>query len=252
MMLAMSPTARPRRVQLFVTCLVDAFYPETAHAARRVLERLGLEVAIPPGQTCCGQPAFNAGHRDEARRVAAHFVDTFAPDPAPVVAPSGSCVDMVVHQFPALLTNDPARAAAARDLAARTYELSQFIVDVLGDDEAAVPVEPSLTYHACCHGLRGLGLDRQPRALVGQAGGANVRPLDEDDRCCGFGGLFAVKMGPISSAMLDRKLEAIERSGADVVVVTDASCRLHMEGGLRRRASRTRVAHIADVLDDRV
>lgn len=245
----MTPPPAPARVQLFVTCLVDAFYPETAFATVRVLERLGVEVTIPPGQTCCGQPAFNGGHQGEARQVAAHLVDVFSRDPAPVVAPSGSCVDMIVHQFPGLLAGDPHRADKARQLAQRTFELSQFIVEVLGRTDVAPPAHAALTYHACCHGLRGLGIDQQPRALLTHATGGRTRPLEEADRCCGFGGLFAVKMGPISSAMLERKLDAIERSGADVVVVTDASCRLHMEGALRRRGSTRRIAHIADVLD---
>jgi L-lactate dehydrogenase complex protein LldE len=241
----------PARVQLLVTCLVDAFFPETAYSVISVLRRLGVEVDVPARQTCCGQPEFNSGHVREARRIAAHTVDVFSRSDAPVVVPSGSCADMIVHHFPALLEGDPRRRQAARDLAARTYELSQFLVDVLGVEDLGARCAGCLTYHASCHGLRGLGLRRQPEALLSRVEAPARVPLAEAEVCCGFGGAFAVKMGELSSALLERKLDDIERSGADVVAVTDVSCLMHMEGGLRRRGSARRVVHLADLLAGR-
>lgn len=243
--------SRPTRVQLLVTCLVDAFFPETAFSTVALLRRLGLDVEIPPAQTCCGQPAFNGGQLDEARRIAAFTVDVFSRSEAPVVVPSGSCADMIVHHVPRLLAGDPARADRAARLAARTYELSQFLVDVLGVEDLGARCSACVAYHASCHGLRGLGLKRQPRALLAHVAGPAPVELPEAEVCCGFGGVFSVKMGEISSAMLERKLDAIAASGADLVVGTDVSCLMHIEGGMRRRAMRCRVAHLADVLAGR-
>jgi L-lactate dehydrogenase complex protein LldE len=243
-----APSTRPTRVQLLVTCLVDRIFPETGMAVARTLERLGIEVIVPPAQTCCGQPAFNAGYTDDARAMARHTIDVFLASPDPIVIPSGSCGDMVIHQYAALFKNDPVYEARARALASRTYEFTQFLVDVLGVTDVGAVSSERLAYHACCHGLRGLNLRDEPRALIAAVGGAGTCTLAESDVCCGFGGLFSVKMADVSSAMLDRKLDRIEESGADAVVVTDVSCGMHMAGGLRRRGSRVSVRHIADVL----
>ena len=237
---------RPSRVQLLVTCLVDHFRPETAEAVVALLEREGLAVEVPDGQTCCGQPAFNAGARVDAAAMARHTVGVLSRSTAPIVVPAGSCADMLIHHAPMLLANDHAWAERARDVAARTFEFSEFMVDVLGVSQQ--PTAPgSLTYHACCHGLRGLGIDEQPRTLLAGAGERLV-PLPEADSCCGFGGLFAVKMPDVSGAMLARKCRQIATTGADTVVVTDVSCAMHMQGGLERAGSATRVRHIAEVL----
>ena len=240
---------RVPRVQLLVTCLVDRLFPDTGMSVVNVLERLGIKVDCPPAQTCCGQPAFNAGFRDDARAMARHTIDVFAANPAPVVIPSGSCGDMVIHQYASLLADDPAYAERARDLAARTFEFTQFLVDQLGisDVGAAAPGE-TVAYHACCHGLRGLDVRQQPTALLEAVSGAVLKPLAEHDVCCGFGGLFAVKMSDISSAMLNRKLDCIDKCGVRTVAVTDVSCAMHMAGGLRRRGSTVQVKHIADLL----
>lgn len=243
-----SSVPKPTRVQLFATCLVDRLFPDTGFSVAAVLERLGLEVVVPAGQTCCGQPAFNAGFLDDARALARHTIDVLSARPDPVVLPSGSCGDMVIHRYATLLADDPAYADRARDLAARTYEFTQFLVDVMGVTDVGAVSGERLTYHACCHGLRGLGVDHQARDLMARIAGADVVPLEEADVCCGFGGLFAVKMADISSAMLARKLDCIERTGADTVVVTDVSCAMHMNGGLHRRACPIRVRHLADVL----
>jgi L-lactate dehydrogenase complex protein LldE len=238
---------RPQRIQLLVTCLVDRFFPETGESVVAVLERLGITVEVPDLQTCCGQPAFNAGYTDEARALARHTIDVLSASEAPVVVPSGSCGDMVIHQYATLLSGDPIYAGKARAVAARTYELAAFLVDVCGVTDLGAAAPGTIAYHACCHGLRGLGLRTQPIALV-DAIAAGHCPLPEADVCCGFGGLFSVKMADISSAMLARKLDAIEASGADTIAVTDVSCAMHMNGGLRRRGSRVRVRHLADLL----
>jgi L-lactate dehydrogenase complex protein LldE len=251
--------ARPDRVQLLVTCLIDQFFPDTGMAVVRVLERLGLTVEFPAGQTCCGQPAFNAGFLDEARAMARHTIDVLSKSDAPVVIPSGSCGDMMIHHAAKLLADDPSYGPKAADVASRTYEFTQFLVDVLGvtdvgaiagattSQTAAAP--PGLvTYHASCHGLRGLGVKAQPAALLEHVQGLQRCPLPESEVCCGFGGLFAVKMSEISAAMLGRKLDSIESTNADTVVVTDVSCAMHMNGGLHRRGSRARVIHLADLL----
>jgi len=180
-----------------VTCLVDSLAPQVGFAVVRVLERAGLEVEVPPGQTCCGQPAFNAGCWDDARAMARHTVDVFSRSDAPVVVPSGSCGDMVIHQAAQLLVGDPDYANRASALASRTYELTAFLVDVLGITDVGARHSGRLTYHPACHGLRGLGLSAQPRALVDGIRDAQLCPLPEAETCCGFGGLFALKMADI-------------------------------------------------------
>jgi L-lactate dehydrogenase complex protein LldE len=241
-------TPRPARVQLFATCLVDQFFPDAGHAAVEVLERCGIEVCVPPDQTCCGQPAFNGGFTAEAAAMARATIDVLSRSEDPVVVPSGSCAEMIVRHYPELLAGDATYGPRAKALAARTYEFTQFLVDVLGVEPPAVPVGPSLAYHASCHGLRGLGLREQPRRLLRAVAGSRCADLSDAETCCGFGGLFAVKMGPVSCAMLESKLDAIDASGADVVVATDVSCLMHIGGGLRRRGSRVRTKHIAEIV----
>jgi len=239
---------RPARVQLLVTCLVDRFFPGTGESVVRVLERAGVTVSVPAGQTCCGQPAFNAGHDDEARTLARYTIDLLSASDDPVVVPSGSCGDMVIHQYAALLADDPEYGPKAQALAARTYELTIFLTRVLGVTDVGAQGTGTISYHPCCHGLRGLGIAGEPKALLAGVHGATTCPLPEAEVCCGFGGLFAVKMSNISGEMLARKLDAIEACGADTIAVTDVSCGMHMNGGLRRRGSKVRVEHIADVL----
>jgi L-lactate dehydrogenase complex protein LldE len=212
-----------------------------------VLERYGIEVSVPPDQTCCGQPAYNGGFAEDAAAMARATIDVLSRSDDPVVVPSGSCADMIINRYPELLAGDSVYGPKAKALAANTYEFSQFLVDVLGVELPAAD-GPKLAYHASCHGLRGLGLREQPRRLLRAVAGERCADLPDAETCCGFGGLFAIKMGPLSSAMLDAKIDAIERSGADEVVATDVSCLMHIGGGLHRRASRIRVRHIAEVL----
>jgi L-lactate dehydrogenase complex protein LldE len=246
-----TPAARPTRVQLRVTFLVDSLFPDVGFSVVSVLERLGIDVDVPAGQTCCGQPAFNAGSFDNARAMARHLIDVFGASDLPVVVPSGSCGDMVIHQAPALLADDPVYAERARRLAARTHEFTAFLVDVLGVRDVGAFAKDRVAYHAACHGLRGLGLDRQPRELLDAVTGIERCPLDEEETCCGFGGLFSVKMPEISGSLLSRKIASIERSGADTVVATDVSCLMHIAGGLKRRGSAIRARHLAELLDER-
>jgi L-lactate dehydrogenase complex protein LldE len=240
------------RVQLFITCIIDSLFPEVGEAVVRLLERHGVGVDFPEAQTCCGQPGYNAGFRGEARRLALSFIDLFERLPHPVVTPSGSCAAMVVHGYPDLFFDDPPNHARAEALAQRTYELSQYLVDVLGLDPAAVggasPFHGRVTYHPSCHLSRGLGVTEAPLRLLAAVPGAEVTPLPQAAECCGFGGLFAVKHGDISAAMLDKKLESVKASGATTLVCADMSCLMHMQGGLRRDGSPVQCLHLAQVL----
>jgi L-lactate dehydrogenase complex protein LldE len=236
-------------VQLFATCLVEALRPRTGLAVVRVLERLGLRVELPEGQTCCGQPAFNSGSWDDARAMARHTLDVLDRSEAPVVVPSGSCADMIRHRYPELLKGSGALEEKARRVAGRTYEFSQLVTDVLGRDSVPGRRPGRVTYHPSCHLLRGLGVKEGPARLLAGVAEADVVPLPDAEECCGFGGLFAVKMSEISGRMLARKLDAVERTGAQAVVGCDVSCLLHIEGGLRRRGSTVTTLHLAEVMD---
>ena len=240
----MSP---PPRVAFMVTCLGDLFYPEVGERIVRLLQRLGVTVEFPSGQTCCGLPLFNSGHHDEAARVARRTVDLFAGSEH-VVVPSGSCAWMVKHEYPGLMT-DAASRAAAEGLAARTSELSQFLVKVLGRRKFRSAVEGTVTYHDSCHLLRGLHESQSPRALLRELAGARFVELAGADECCGFGGSFSVRLPEVSTAILDKKLASVEASGAACVVACDAGCLMQMRGGLSRRGSRVLALHLAEVLD---
>ena len=240
-------TSRFTRAQLFVTCLVDTFFPSVGNAVVNVLANQGVKSRVPDKHTCCGQPAFNAGLWNDARAMARHTIDIFSDDESPVVVPSGSCADMVVHQYPVLLKDD-LYLKKAENLANRTFEFSQFLVDKLDVDDVGAQCGGCVAYHACCHGLRGLGIDPQPKKLLKHIKGITQRSLSDAESCCGFGGLFAIKMSDISGAILQRKLDDIEASGANIIVATDVSCLMHIEGGLRRRDKRIRTMHLAEIL----
>jgi L-lactate dehydrogenase complex protein LldE len=230
--------------------MVDQLYPQIGMASAALLERHGVEVHVPRGLTCCAQMAFNAGFRDEARAVAGRTLELLRGQ-GDVVLPSGSCAAMIRHLYHELFHGTPHEAVAA-DLAVRTYELTEYLVDVLGVTDVGARYQGTITYHDACHGLRFLGLRDQARALIAHVDGARVVPLRGCDECCGFGGLFAIKMADISEAMLERKIAAIHESGADVVVLGDASCMTQIAGGLRKAGSRTQVRHIAEVLNNNI
>jgi L-lactate dehydrogenase complex protein LldE len=238
--------------------MVDQLYPEIGLAAVELLERHGAEVVFPDAQTCCGQPAFNAGYRNDARAVAQHFLDVFWPllDQGridAIVAPSGSCIAMVKNHYPILFTDTATDRylRQALDVATICYELTEYLVDVLGIDDAGGTCSDKLTYHPCCHLLRELNVDAQPRALLHNLRDAELVDLPGADECCGFGGLFALKNADISTAIGRRKVHNIEASGADVVVVNDVSCMTHLNGILKREGNSQRAKHIVEVLRNR-
>jgi L-lactate dehydrogenase complex protein LldE len=236
------------RVALYVTCLVDLMRPSIGFATLRLLEGAGCEVVVPPGQTCCGQPAWSAGNRAVAGDLARKAIVELEGFDA-VVIPSGSCADHVRHVYPQLLAEDPAWAERAAVVAAKTHELTSFLVDVLKVSAVPAAFEGSVTYHDSCKGLRGLGIKQQPRALMDKVNGLEIREMGESEECCGFGGAFSVKFGDVSTRIVDRKCESIAAAGADAVVGGDLGCLLNIEGRLRRRGDETtRVLHIAEVL----
>ncbi len=251
--------APPRKVALFVTCMVDMIYPDVGMATAELLERLGLEVVFPYEQTCCGQPAFNAGFRDEARALAHRFLDVFEPlvkrgVVEAIVAPSGSCVTMTSHFYSVLFEDaaDDADRRRAESLAAVTFELTEFLVDVLGITQTGARFDGKLTYHACCHLLRELGVDAQPRALLANIADAELVELPGSEECCGFGGLFSIKNAGISADMGRRKCRNLAQSEADIVALCDVSCMTHLNGLLSRQGQRVRAVHIAELLNNQI
>ncbi len=246
----MSTPVGPRRVTLFVTCIVDQLYPEIGKATVQILEGQGVAIHVPRGLTCCGQMAFNAGFRDESYAVAGRTIELLRGQ-GDVVLPSGSCAAMIRHLYAELFAHSP-YAGPAAELAARTYELTEYLVDVLGVTDVGAHYRGRITYHDACHGLRFLGVGRQARALLAHVREAEVRPLPNGGTCCGFGGLFAIKQYAISEAMLERKLHDVQAAEADLLVTGDASCMTQIAGGLSRRGSPTRARHIAEVLANMV
>jgi L-lactate dehydrogenase complex protein LldE len=239
------------RVSLFVTCLVDQLWSSVGASSVEVLRRVGCGVEFDDRQTCCAQPAFNTGYRDEARDVAKRFIQIFEASSADaIVSPSGSCTAMV-HHYAELFTDDAEWLKRAQSIAARTYELSYFLVRVLKIDDVGASWNGRVTWHDACHGLRDLGLKSEPRSLIKKVRGAEFVELDNADSCCGFGGTFSVKYPEISLAILDQKIEAIERAEVKAVVAGDASCLMQIGGRLSRKGSKVRVMHIAELLASR-
>lgn len=231
-------------VQLLVTCLVDSLAPHVGRATLEVLERAGCEVDYPAGQTCCGQPAFNVGLFELAREMAAHTLDVLDSTEGPVIVPSGSCAEMIVHHYPGLFEGGD-RAEQSERVAARTRELTQFLVDDLDARAEASCDGCTVAFHYSCHGLRGLGLESQADRLIEPDSRAE---LVGDMDCCGFGGIFSIEMPAVSAAIMNAKLDDVEASGAGVLTGGDISCLIHLEGGLRRRGSTIEVRHIAELL----
>jgi len=239
------------RVGLFVTCLVDLMRPSVGFAALELLEAAGCEVVVPATQTCCGQPGYNSGDRASARALALKVLAEFEGCDY-VVAPSGSCGGMIRTHYPDLFADAPVELERIRRLAARTYELTDFLVSVAGLARVPGTFRGSVTYHDSCAGLREMGVRAQPRALLAKMAGVELKEMQDATVCCGFGGTFSVKFGDISAAMAERKCEHVEASGADAVVLGDLGCMLNIEGRLRRRGDgRTRVLHVAEVLAGR-
>ena len=236
------------RVGLFVTCLVDLMRPRIGFAAIKLLETAGCEVIVPAKQTCCGQPGYNSGDRATAGVLARKVLDEFEGCDY-VVAPSGSCAGMIRAHYPELFSDEPGVLDRLNQLSSRTYELTDFLVNVMKVDGVPGTYRGTVTYHDSCSGLRELGVKSQPRALLAKVPGLTLREMNEAETCCGFGGAFAVKFGEISTHIAERKCVNIAACGADAVVLGDLGCMLHIEGRLRRRGdSKTKVLHIAEVL----
>lgn len=237
----------PIRASLMVTCLGDLFVPEVGVAIVQLLRRLGVTMDFPANQTCCGLPLFNSGYHREAARVARRTIPLFGASEH-VVVPSGSCAWMVKKEYPGLFQDDPELAREAEALARRTYELSQFLVKVLGVSRVETTFKGKVTYHDSCHLLRGLGESQSPRTLLGNLEGVELVELAGADECCGFGGSFSVRLPDVSTSILAKKIANVEKSGAECVVACDAGCLLQMAGGLSRKGSHVRALHLAQVL----
>jgi L-lactate dehydrogenase complex protein LldE len=236
------------RVGLFVTCLVDLMRPSIGLAAVKLLEAAGCEVLVPRTQTCCGQPGYNSGDRRSARALAAKVLGEFEGCDY-VVVPSGSCGGMIKTHYPDLFEGEAVMLDRIRRLGSRTYELTDFLVNVAKLDRVPGRFAGTVTYHDSCSGLRELGVKGQPRALLAGVAGLCLKEMDECEQCCGFGGTFAVKFGEVSAAIADRKCAQIRASGADAVVAGDLGCLLNIEGRLRRLGDgETKVLHVAEVL----
>ena len=241
-------TENPKRIALFVTCLVDMMRPEIGFAALKLLEASGCEVVVPEGQTCCGQPAYNGGDRRTAHQLAVRVIEQLQGFDY-VVIPSGSCAGMIkVHYFE-LFGNDPEMKRRMADLAPRIYELTDFLVRVMKVSDVPGQLEGTVTYHDSCSGLRELGVAEQPRALLAKIPGLKLSEMKDCRACCGFGGAFAMKYGNVSAAIVDEKIHNVQATQAQAVVMGDLGCMLHIEGRLRRLGDeRTQVLHVAQVL----
>lgn len=235
------------KVSLFIPCTVDLLMPQVGVATATLLERLGVDPAYHPAQTCCGQPLFNAGYHAQARRAAKHFITTFRDDDV-VISPAGSCVYMVKQHYPELLKDEPAWYTLALCLAKRTFELSQYIVDTLGITDVGATYQGTVTYHESCHILRGLGVSLQPQQLIRNVRGTQYVTLANAQSCCGFGGEFAAKYPDISCALVQDKVQSFLASPADLLLVSEPGCLLNIGGYLHRHHPDKRAMHLAEFL----
>ena len=236
-----------KTVTLFIQCLVDGVYPEVGEAMVAIFRKLDIDIICPTQQTCCGQPAFNSGYRRQAGIAAKRFIEIFENAEA-IVCPSGSCATMVRHHYAELFKNESSWEQRARHVAGKTYELTQYLVDIMGVDDLGARYNGKITYHDSCHLLRGLRVREQPRRLLRKVSGAEFVELNDSDKCCGFGGAFSVKYSDISAAMAEDKVKNIMASGADTVTGCDMGCLMNIQGMLSRKGSDIKVRHIAQIL----
>lgn len=237
------------KVTLFATCLVDLFQSDVGKATVELLEHLGCEIAFPEAQVCCGQPAYNSGYVKEAKEGMKRMIDTFV-DAEYIVSPSGSCAYMF-HEYAEVFKGDPVWEPKAKKLAAKTYELTQFIVDVLKVEDVGATFEGRVTYHTSCHMTRLLGVKEAPMTLLKNVKGIEITELPGKEQCCGFGGTFSVKMAQISEQMVDEKVRHIEETGAEYLVGADAGCLMNIGGRIDRKDKPIKVLHIAEILNSR-
>ncbi len=239
------------QAQLFLTCLGDQFFTQTLQNMTLLLERLGVELVFPHEQTCCGQPHFNNGFEREAREVARNFLRAFGKSDAPIVGPSGSCVSMVKHHYPELFPPGTPEHEAASEIATRTFEFTEYLVNVLNITDVGASYPRKVTYHASCHYLREMGLKTEAKTLLNAVKGLEFIPLNEEETCCGFGGAFTVTFPQVSRAMMENKVKNIIASGADTVITCEPGCLMNIAGGLRKAGSNIRAMHIIDLLASR-
>lgn len=238
------------KATLFVTCLADTFYPEVPRAVMRVLERLGYGVACPMDQTCCGQPMFNAGYQEQARSVAAHFIEVFDGADDPIIAPSSSCAAMVREHYPKLFENDSNMREKAERVGMRTFEFCEFLVKEAKTDLAKMGArfEGSVTYHHSCH-FRALGLVDEPIRLIEQIQGLTYIPLPKIEQCCGFGGTFSLSFPHVSREMVADKVRCIRETSADWFIYADPGCAMNITGSAHREGEPIRAMHIAELIE---
>jgi len=238
-------------VQLFITCLTDSFFPQTGEAVVDILHRLGIGVDFAREQTCCGQPQFNAGLRKDARAIAEHTIKVFENAKGDIVTPSGSCAHHFRHNYLELFEGDSIWLPRAKAISERVYEFTEYLVDKLNVTDVGATWIGTLTYHPSCHTLRGINVDRQPRALLANVHGATLVELPNAQECCGFGGVMSVEHPELSEEWLKRKISNLEASLSPTLVVTDAGCLMHIAGGLNRQKKNQRVVHIAEILNSK-
>jgi L-lactate dehydrogenase complex protein LldE len=236
------------KVQLFITCLGENFFSHVLKDMVTVLERLGLQVEMPEGQACCGQPLYNSGFQSQTLAPARNWLKVFGPTDGYIVAPSGSCAEFARHRYPQLFAPGTWEHEAALDTARRTFEFTEFLTRVLGVTDVGASFPHSVTYHASCHILRGLGLRDEPKQLLGAVRGLAFVPLEQEETCCGFGGIFSVVNPEVSGLMMTEKVRNIVASGAEAVVVSEPGCLMNVAGGLRKVGSTVRPMHIVEVL----
>jgi L-lactate dehydrogenase complex protein LldE len=239
------------KVSLFVTCLADMMYPQVGESVVRLLHRYGCEVDFPEAQTCCGQPAFNSGYQDEAKAIARQMILAFEHSDY-VVSPSGSCTGMVHHYYPYLFENEPEWKEKAEQFVHKTYEFTQFLVQVLGVKDIEAQFTEKVTFHPSCHASRLLGIKDEPLMLLNQVNGIEYVDLPHKEDCCGFGGTFAVKMSDMSEAMVCEKVKNIVDTEATVLVSTDMGCLMNIHGRLNKEGKTIRVMHLAELLEEGV
>jgi L-lactate dehydrogenase complex protein LldE len=240
----------PGRVSIFVTCIVDQLFPKVGIAMADVLERIGYQVDFREEQTCCGQPAFNSGYREDACKVAGHFVKVFR-DAEFIVVPSGSCTSMITHHYHDLFPKGTAMHEEVEYLAPRVWEFSRFLLEVAKVDDVGARFEGAVTYHDSCHALRELGIKQGPRQLLSKVRGLTLKEMSIPEECCGFGGTFSIKFPEVSGGMARTKIESILQTGASTVVSVDSSCLMQLEGVIRRMGASLRTMHLAEVLASR-
>jgi L-lactate dehydrogenase complex protein LldE len=238
------------RVSLFVTCIVDQVFPQVGIAMTQVLERLGYQVHFPAAQTCCGQPAFNSGYTEEARKIARHFLDVFR-DSETIIVPSGSCTSMISHHFADIFEHDPKLLAEAHALEPRVWEFSRFLLEVAQAEDVGARFDGIVTYHDSCHALRELHIKTGPRKLLAKVQGLTLAEMNAAEECCGFGGTFSIKFPEVSGAMARTKIDSIQKTGASTVVSIDSSCLMQLQGVIDRAGLPIRTLHLAEVLASR-